>query len=103
MKNESMIVQLNADLCNTIQYLYYMTDAYKEVLQDLIDNKRCIDANKELLDYYNNEYIHYNVQLKTIKEEAIHALCDIPEDKQAIYYIDFVRQCIVITDMKDIK
>lgn len=38
----------------------------------------------------------------TLKEETINSLCEIPENKRAIYYIDFIRQCIVITDMVDI-
>jgi hypothetical protein len=102
MMNERITVQLDEELNNTIQYLFYMVESYKEVINDLLSNKRNINANKELLDHYNNEYINYNMQLSAIKEEAIKALCNVPEGKKAIYYIDFIKQCIVITDIVDI-
>ena len=96
-------IQLDAELSNTFQYLFYMTESYKEILKDLLDNKRGINGNKELLDYYNNEYINYNMQLLSLKEEVAHMISDMPDNKQAVYYIDFIRQCLVITDIVDIK
>lgn len=103
MKNEYITIHLDAELNNTFQYLFYMTESYKEVIKDLLDNKRNINGNKELLDYYNNEYINYNMQLSALKEETINALYEIPNNKRAVYYIDFIRHCIVITDIIDIQ
>lgn len=102
MLDKHITVQLDSELNNTIQYLFYLTESYREIVKDLIDNKRNINGNKELLDYYIEEYNNYNIQLMTLKEETVGALCEIPENKRAIYYIDFIRQCIVITDIVDI-
>lgn len=102
MLNEPIIIQLNQELCESIQYLYYMTESYKAILEDLISNKRCINANKELLNYYNNEYINHSIEFRTLQEETINTVYEVPENKKAVYYIDFIRQCIVITDLVDI-
>ena len=43
------------------------------------------------------------MQLLSLKEEVAHMISDMPDNKQAVYYIDFIRQCLVITDIVDIK
>lgn len=100
---EKITIPIDVELNNTIQYLFYMTESYKDIVKDLLDNKRNINGNKELIDYYNNEYINYNMQFMAIKEEALNTLYNVPENKRAVYYIDFIRQCIVITDIIDIN
>lgn len=100
---EKITIPIDVELNNTIQYLFCMTESYKDIVKDLLDNKRNINGNKELLDYYNNEYINYNMQFMAIKEEVLNTLYNVPENKRAVYYIDFIKQCIVITDIIDIK
>lgn len=102
MLKDPIVIQLNPELCDTIQYLFYTVESYKAIIEDLITNKRCINADKQLLEYYNNEYINYSIQFRTLQEETINTVYNVPELKKAIYYVDFIRQCIVITDLVDI-
>ena len=103
MEDKSMVVEMDTELNNTLQYLYYMVGTYKEVVKDILSNKRNINANKELLDYYNKELIDYSTQFKALQEETVANLCDIPEGKRAVYYMDFVKQCIYIQEIIDIN
>lgn len=99
--NEKIIVPIDETICEYAQYLFYMSGSYKSVLNDILSNKRDTNANKELLDYYNKEYLKYNVELEILKNELIHSVYDVPEDNSIDYYIDFINSSIVITNIKN--
>ena len=44
---------------NLIHYYHLLTETYKNVLIDIISNRRCINANKELLNY-NKESMNWD-------------------------------------------
>lgn len=93
---EPIIIPLPENLANTLQYLYYITQSYETIVKEVLSNKRGLNANKELLDYYNSQYIDYNLQLKTLQEEVINEYGNIPNGASAKYHIDFVKQKLII-------
>ncbi len=101
MLEKPIMFDLNEEICNALQYLHYIVSSYSEILKDILSNKRGINANKELLDYYNEQYIKYNVELKTLQEELVHDFYDVPAGSFAIYYIDFINQQLVITSIEN--
>ena len=102
MENIHIELALEENLRDTIQYLYYMKESYSEIIKDIIENKRCINSNKELLDYYNEQYLDYNLKLKALQEEVVYDLYPIESGQSAIYYVDFHRSKIIITGFKSI-
>ncbi len=99
MIKEPLVFKLEESMCNTLHYLFYMTESYSEIIKDIIENRRCMTANKELLDYYNEQYLEYNMQYKILQDEAVYSVYDLPSGTRAIYYLDFMKQELVITDL----
>ena len=99
MLKEPLVFELDDDVCSTLHYLFYMSDSYAEILKDIITNKRCMTANKELLDYYNEQYLEYNMKYKLLQDETIHSLFEMPEKTKAIFHLDFMKQQLIITDL----
>lgn len=101
MLEEPIVFDLNEEVCNALQYLHYITSSYSEILKEILSNKRGLNANKELLDYYNEQYINYNIELRAFQEELVHDLYEVPVGSYAIYYIDFVSQQLIITSIEN--
>ncbi len=99
MLKEPIVLPLEEDVCHTIQYLYYISDSYAEILKDLLSNRRNINANKELLKYYNDLYINAHLEYRTFQEELINSLYDMPDNTRANFYVDFMKQEVVIVDL----
>ena len=99
MIKEPLVFKLEESLCSTLHYLFYMTESYSEILKDIIENKRCITANKELLNYYNEQYLEYYMKYRTLLDEAVHSVFDLPENTKAIFHFDFMKQELVITEL----
>lgn len=98
MKNNELRLPIDETLCNYAQYLFYMSESYRSVLKDIISNNRSTDCNIELLEYYNKEYLKYNVELETLKNELIHSVYNVDKNGSVDYYIDFYNSSIVITN-----
>ncbi len=103
MLQEPVVIQLEEKVCHTIQYLFYIADSYTEILKDILSNKRNTNADKELLDYYNEKYINACIEYKTFQEELVNSLYDIPAKTKASFYIDFMKQELVIVDIIPVK
>lgn len=103
MLKDPIVIPLEEDVCHTIQYLFYLSDSYAEILKDIISNKRNINANKELLNYYNELYTNAHLEYKIFQEELVNSLYEIPAETKASFYVDFMRQEIVITDLIPVK
>lgn len=99
MLKEPLVFKLDENVCTTLHYLFYMTESYSEILKDILTNKRCINANKELLDYYNEQYIEYNIKFKTLQDEVLYSIYDLPEKTKAVFHLDFMKQELIITDL----
>ena len=99
MLKEPLTFKLDENVCTTLHYLFYMTESYSEILKDLLSNKRCINANKELLDYYNEQYIEYSIKFKTLQDEVLYSMYDLPEKTKAVFHLDFMKQELIITDL----
>lgn len=99
MIKEPLVFKLDDEVCKTLHYLFYMTDSYSEILKDIIMNKRCITANKELLDYYNEQYLEYNIKYKALQDEVLYSVFELPEKTKAVFHLDFMKQELIITDL----
>lgn len=96
---EPLVFKLEESLCGTLHYLFYMTEAYSEILKDIIENKRCMTANKELLNYYNEQYLEYYMKYRTLQDEAVYSVFDLPANTKAIFHFDFMKQELIITEL----
>lgn len=99
MLKEPLTFKLEDNVCETLHYLFCMTDSYSGIIKDIITNKRCITANKELLDYYNEQYLEYSMKYKLLQDEIVYSVFEMPENTKAIFHLDFMRQELVITDL----
>lgn len=99
MLDKPIELDINEETCNALQYLHYIVTSYSEIVKEILSNKRGVNANKELLDYYNELYINYSVELKILQEELVNSLYEIPKGQYAVYYIDFTKQILVITNL----
>lgn len=98
--SENLIFELEEGLCETIQYLFYVTKSYEDIIKDILSNKRGTNANKELLDYYNEQYINHNLKLKLLQEEILNGLYEVPRGYRAVFYVDFMRKELVVTSIE---
>lgn len=99
MLKEPLTFKIDEDVCNTLNYLFYMTDSYSAILKDIITNKRCITANKELLDYYNEQYLEYSMKYKALQDEVVYSVFELPKNTKAVFHLDFMKQELIITDL----
>ena len=99
MLKEPLVFKLEDDICNALHYLFYMSESYAEIIKDIITNKRSMTVNNELIDYYNEQYLEYNMKYKVLQDEAIYSVFDLPEGTKAIFHLDFMKQELIITDL----
>ena len=87
---------------NLIHYYHLLTETYKNVLIDIISNRRCINANKELLNYYNDLYIKYNMEFNLIKNQIVDLYYTDKEPNSDITFrFDFrTRQLMILNNEK---
>ncbi len=93
---ELIVFNITEEENNLIHYYFLLTETYKNVLVDIISNRRCLNANKELLNYYNDLYIKYDMEFNLIKNQIVDLYYTDKESNSNITFRFDFRKCQLI-------
>ena len=72
---------------------------FKEKSDYVVYNNSDVKTFIELLKYYNEQYLNAHLEYRTFQEELINSLYDMPDNTRANFYVDFMKQEVVIVDL----
>lgn len=68
---EEIRIPIDPTMSDYVQYLFYKTNAYKTIIEEVLLQKRDYNINEELFKKYNDEYQHYFTKLELYKMEVL--------------------------------
>ena len=83
-----------------IHYLYFMQESYKYILKDILTNNRCISGNKELLDYYNEQYTQFFLEYNLATDSIVNNYF---KDEEILDFVFDFKKMQLIVNIKEEK
>lgn len=88
--------KLDEFLNTRLQYLNYLRESYKIILDQVIRKKSKYEFNKELLDYYMEKFNEANIEFKLLSIETVKEVDEEYLKKEYYSEYDFENQELLI-------
>ncbi len=102
----NIYIKIDEITCGYIQYLNHRVNGYKEVLTEIISNKRFgLNVDKKMFKMYNDLYIKYYTEFQTTKDVLIEELFPVKNrktDTRYMYTIDYISNELIVEEMRDL-
>lgn len=102
--NKKIYIPIEEITCDYVQYLNHKVNSYKEILTEVLSNKRAgLEISRELFDEYNNEYMKIYLEFQTLKDTIIEELFPIESrdrDVNYLYTINYMSKELIVETME---
>lgn len=103
MKNK-VYIKIDEITCGYIQYLNHRVNGYKEILTEVMSNKRFgLKIDEKLFEMYNDLYVKYYTEFQTTKDVLIEELFPVKnrkKDTMYMYTIDYMSNELIVEEMR---